>query len=278
MFPFGDYLQVLKLYSVIAFVLWIPPLIPKWNKLVVRLNTKKIENKKKLVKIFFFFSFVIILIAIILINLFNMRLFRLDFENTDQEALFFTFFALFTFMLMPVVMGLVVATAYISYSEHPKWGDFLVILFASGALGMAGSFYHDVLWCGTRTEWYTIESLGGYDFDVWQIVVNVDSYDYRLLGISQGTLALFLVIYAIILFHKLGKVSGNTLNQKKKLELTLFCMFFVFFFGFFLFIIDSHWIFDANVTIHALFLGIPLIVFLCYQIGRILKNNNQIKN
>jgi hypothetical protein len=220
--------------------------------------------------ILFSISAGIIITSICLISVFNDNIIRLKFENIADEANFFIIFAGFTFILMPFAMALIAATTYIHNRSTFKFGDFFILLIAFYALAMAGSFYHDVLWCGTATDWYTKVKLGGYDFDMWTLVVGVTNRDYQLLGASQGTLALILIIFATILLWKFNSLQDVKLTWKNKIKLIFTSFFIVIFFGFFLFIIDAAWVADFNITAHNLYLGFPLIALLFYQLGKTL--------
>lgn len=174
-------------------------------------------------------------------------------------------------------MGTIAATTYIHNRPDFKLGEFFILLFAFSALALAGSLYHDFLWCGTRTNWYTELAEGGYDFDLWIQIVNVESRDYRLLGASQGTMSLFLIIFAGILLWKFNSFLEVKLNRTQKIQLIILSFFGVIFFGFFLFIIDYGSLFDLNVTFHSLYLGILLMCLLYYQIGKVLALNSNLK-
>ena len=273
-FPIADFIHVLIVYLIIGLILWLPPLIlPQWKSLVKYLNKKEIMNKKRFEIFLIILSVSIIIIAFILISLHNQRLFPIEFEHITVES-YFHIFATFTFLLLPVSMGIIVTITYIHNSVKPKLGKFFILLFAFSALALAGSLYHDFLWCGTATEWYTKLWEGTYDFDVWNLLVGVQSNDYRLLGACQGTLALILIVYSIILLWKFNSLLEIKLNIMKKIQLIVFSFFAVIFLGFFLFIIDYGSLFDFNQTVHALFLGIPLICLLFYGMGKILITKN----
>lgn len=276
MFPLEDYIHVLFVYLIIGLVLWIPPLIiPQWKTLVRKLNEKDVPRRRAIELFLFSLSAVIMVITFLLISVFNSNIIRLQFENITDEANFFALFAGFTFMFMPGAMGIIGATTYVHNRPSFKLGDFFVLLVAFCALAMAGSFYHDVLWCGSATNWYTEVHLGGYDFDVWTMVVGVDNRDYQLLGISQGTLSLILIIFAAILLWRFNGFQETKLTWKNKIQTIIISFFIVIFFGFFLFAIDASWLFDLNATIHALYLGFPLIALLFYNLGKaILPNSN----
>jgi len=199
-----SWFQVLIIYLIIGLILWLPPIfLPQWKKLVIYLNRREIINKKRIEIFLTIICIPIIITAIVLISLFNQNMFRFVFGgNEELEAQFFGIFAGFTFILMPISMAIIAIIAYIHNTESPKLGYIFILLFAFGAIAMAGSFYHDFLWCGTATEWYTVENLGGYDFDMWTWLLHIESRDYRLLGISQGILAIILVIYSFILLWR----------------------------------------------------------------------------
>ena len=271
MFPFTDYYHVLFIYSIIALILIIPPLIlPQWKSLVISLNKKEIEYKKTLEIILYLISAGIIITSICLISVFNDNIIRLKFDSIEEEAEFFSVFAGFTFMLMPIAMGIIAATTYIHFQPKFMLGNFFALLFAFSALGLAGSLYHDVLWCGTATNWYTEVRIGNYDFDLWTQIVGVNNRDYQLLGISQGTMAIYLIIYAIIILWKFNSVQEFKFTWKNKINIIITSFFAVSFFGFFLFIIDAAWAADTNITIHSLYLGFPLITYLFYYLGKAL--------
>lgn len=269
MFPYADYYHVLIVYLIIAVFLWLPPLLlPQWKALAIFLNKKETKHKKALEIVLYSISAGIIITSICLISVFNDNIIRLRFDTIEQEAEFFTIFAGFTFFLMPIAMGIIAATTYSHNQPTFKLGDFSVLLFAFSALALAGSFYHDVLWCGTATNWYTEVRLGNYDFDQWTQLVGVDNRDYQLLGISQGTMAIFLIIYTLILIWKFNSLQEVRFSWKNKITIIFTSFFIVIFFGFFLFIIDAAWAADLNITIHSLYLGFPLIAYLFYQLGK----------
>jgi len=174
---------------------------------------------------------------------------------------------------MPFAMALIGTTSYIHNQTQIKLGDLFIILLAFTGLALAGGFYHDVLWCGNATEWYTRFSEGGYDFDAWIQLVGVDNRDYRLLGVSQGTLALVLIIFCIIILWRFNNLSENKFTWQTTIKMIIIGIFIVLFFGFFLFIIDTAGDFDSNVTLHSLFIGMPLIAFLFYQLGKMIASN-----
>jgi glucan phosphoethanolaminetransferase (alkaline phosphatase superfamily) len=176
-------------------------------------------------------------------------------------------------------MGLLGATTYIYNTRTPKLGDFFILLFAFGALAIAGSFYHDFLWCGTVTNWYTERVEGNYDFDLWLQIVHLTNRDYQLLGISQATLAIFLIIFTAILIWRYNFFSDNKLNWQKTVLICILSFFIIVFFGFFLFIIDIGWYFDLNVTFHSLYFGFFLISLLFYYLGKVFihDSNNELK-
>lgn len=268
MFP-DDYFQVFIIYLIIASILWIPPLIiPQWKNLVRRLNQIEIERKKQISFLLFGITLIVILITLVLITFFNSNLLRLEFENKTQESEYFHYFAGFTFFIMPVSLGLFGATSYIYNVQKPKAGDFFLLLFVFSALAIAGSFYHDLLWCGTVTNWYTERVEGGYDFDLWLQIVHLTNRDYQLLGISQATMAGFLIILAAILTCRFNQLSENKITWQKALLISILSFFIIIFYGLFLFIIDIGWYFDLNVTFHALYFGFFLIVLLFYFLGK----------
>lgn len=274
MFPTEDYIHVVFVYVIIGLILCIPVLLPQWKKLVAWLNKRETKHKKLLEIFFCGLSIFIIVTALVLISYFNRNIItRLEFDTIEAEAEYFTYFAGFTFLLMPFAMALIGAVAFIHNQSELKFGDFFIILIAFTALALAGGFYHDVLWCGNATEWYTIVHEGGYDFDVWTVVVGVTNRDYQLLGASQGTLALILIIFCILLLWRYNSLSENRFIWQNKVKAIIIGIFIVLFFGFFLFIIDAAWEFDSNVTVHSLFLGMALIAFLFYELGKTLQPN-----
>lgn len=272
MFPLADYFHVLAVYLLIAAVLCIPPLLPPWKTLATTLNQRVLTNpwRKRLEVSLGIAAGAIVSTALVLISFFNTSIVRLQFDTIEAEAAYFHVFAGFTFMLLPVSLGLIATARYVHLAARVRLGDVLILLFAIGALGMAGSFYHDFLWCGTRTSWYTQVAEGGYDFDLWTRVVGVASRDYQLLGASQGTLAVILVGYAGLLLWRYYRLVPEPPTRGEKAHVALLLFFMVVFLGFFLFVIDYNYRFSLNVTIHALYLGIPLACFLAWQAGNLL--------
>lgn len=268
MFPIIDYVHVAFIYMIVGVILWLPPIIfPQWKRLVRGLNRKEIAHRKQIEYLFFIVSIVIIIITIIIISLFNTNLFHLDLSDEMAEYHFFTLFAGLTFTYMPIALGIYGATIYFRSNPDIEIGNFFILLVAFSAIALAGAFYHDFLWCGTATQWYTIEVQGGYDLDTFVALWNIQNRDYQLLGAAQGTLSVILIIYAAILLWKFNSFRERKLSLARKVQIAILILFIVVFYGFFLFIIDAPSQFDFNVSFHSLFIGLGLICFLFYCLG-----------
>ncbi len=267
MFLDGTY-QVLLIYGIAGCILCFPPLFPKWKSWVLYFNKRDLKFEKFWQNFLFYCGTIIVIVAMISMAYYNPHIFRLNFASQVDEINYFLFFSLFSFILLPLGLAFLGASAYLENSSSIKQGYFFIILLSLFALGLAGSFFHDVLWCGTRTSFYTQQWDSGYDLVPWRTFFGVASKDYRVFGFYMGVLVFILLSYVAILFNKYYSFSEERFDNshKKKIFLIVLLSFFVL--GVSLYVIDYQKLFEFFTTSISLFFGIPLSSFLFYRLGK----------
>jgi len=269
-------LHVLWIYFILGLILCVPPiLLPKWKSLVQFFNKKEISNKK-FIRIFLVsLGLIITVIAVILMTIHSPHLLNIQFSSFRTEYLIFNFYTFFSFILLPFACALIGCASYVKNSSSVKLGNFFIILIALFALALAGSFFHDVLWCGTRTELYTLEVNAGYDLDWWRNVLYVESKDYRMFGFYMTVLTIILLIYASILLWKLEIFTDNGYDNNAKLKIFLFSSLLFIELGVALYVMEYFRMFTFIPTFIATYIGIPSSLVLSHLLGKLLANRSR---
>ena len=124
-----------------------------------------------------------------------------------RDIVTFEIFAVVTFVFPLLLAPLVFAPFYLS-----KPGSFLregrtvekrhsaELFVVYAAFGVVASNFHDILWCGEKTSWFTVTGFNGYELEIWVDIVGANTYDYVFFGffmllhvIFCGTLATFML-------------------------------------------------------------------------------------
>lgn len=268
MFLDGTY-HVLLIFIVAGLILCVPPLIlPQWKSLVRSLNNKKITNKKLLQRILISFGLALYLIATTLITFHNELLIGFVAPTPEEHYIFFNFYTFFSFILLPLGLAMIGCASFTRHSTDIKLGNFFIILIALFALGLAGSFFHDVLYCATRTQFFTIEVNASYDLVWWQNTFQVESSDYRVFGFYMLVLTIVLISYAAVLLWKLGLFSENDQNKSRKGRILLYSGLIILVFGVSLYITEYRRIYNFIHVFISVYVGIPLSLLLSHYLGK----------
>ncbi|NVM31785.1 MAG: hypothetical protein HWN65_23300 [Candidatus Helarchaeota archaeon] len=257
--------HVLWIYIIFGLVLCLPPLLlPQWKSLVEHFNKKEISSPKSFVLIMMGSGLIISVIAIILISLYNPYLF-----GPQSGELFFYFFSFTSFIILPFGLALIGSASYIHFSSKPKLGNFLLVLLALFAIGLGGSFLHDVIWCGTITNFYTQEWVTqSHDLDFWCNLLRVESKDYRVFGFYMLVMVIILLIFAAILLwrHRSFVEKKHSIDGRKKT--LIFSTLVIIVLALSLYVIDYKRFFTFFWAFMFTYLGIPLTVILSYYLGK----------
>ena len=187
----------------------------------------------------------------------------------------FNIFATFAFLLLPIAIGLICLYGYLRDTNSILLGTFFLFLLCFLCFGFAGTNLHDLLWCGTRTEWFSIPVDAGYDLDLWINFFGCPSRDYRIFGFYMGYHVLIFCIYAFVnlwrYFTPLPKSAHNL-----KLKLSFLIAILIGFLGFLIFVFDYPNLFGPIITAFTIFLFIPLLIVPSYFVGKWFRELTQI--
>ena len=267
MFLDGTY-HVLLIYGIAGCIMCIPPLFPQWKSWVLYFNDQEFKYEKFWKNLLFFSGCGIIIVAITLIAFYNPHILGLNFVTQVAEITYFNYFAFFTFLLLPIGLAFLGLSSHMKETSNVRLGYFFIILLSFSALGLAGSFLHDILWCGTRTSFYTVQWDSGYDLEGWRTLVMVTSRDYRVFGIYMIVMVAILLTYVAILFNKYYTFSEEKFDRDIKKEIFLLALSSFIVLGVSLYIIDYQKLFEFFSTFIALFVGIPITAVLFYKLGK----------
>lgn len=272
MFFDGTY-HVLVIYIILGLILCVPPLImPQWKSLVQSLNKRELLKKKRLSIILFCLGMAISIISIIFMTMHAYYLLNLEYASYDVEYIMFNLYTLFSFNLLPLALALIGTASYIKFSSNPKLGNVLIILIALFALGLAGSYLHDVLYCATRTELYTLEVNAGYDLDWWLNLLQVESKDYRVFGFYMNVLTIILIIFSSILLWRFSSIMKEEDYNIKIKKILIFSIIIVIEVGIALYVMEYFRIFTFIPEFIATYIGVPFSILLTYYFGKYLES------
>ncbi len=263
----GSY-HVLLIYGIVGCILCLPLFLPQWKSLVFYYNEKVITYKKLWKNFLLYCGTTIVIIAMISIIFYNPHILGLKFSSQVDEINYFLFFSLFSFIFLPMGLGFIGTSAYMKYSTNIKQGFLFIILISLIALGLAGSFFHDFLWCGTQTSWYTQRWDSNYDLVPWRDFLQVESKDYRVFGFYMGVLVFILLCYVTLLFNKYYTFLEEKIDKSTKKRIFIISMSCFIILGFALYVVDFQRLFEFFSTFFSLFLGIPLTSILFYHLGK----------
>lgn len=192
----------------------------------------------------------------------------IEFSTFDAEYLFFNFYTFFSFILLPFSLALVGSAAYIRYSSNVKRGNFLLVLLGLFALGLSGSFLHDIFWCGTRTYFFTQQVDAGYDLDWWRNLLGVESKDYRVFGFYMVIMTIILLCFALIMLKKHEEFLEEKYEKDTRKMIFIIAILDFIILGVALYVMEYWRIFTFIPAFIATFVGIPISLILSYQLGK----------
>ncbi len=236
------------------------------DKIFRRLNKARVAREKRQFKFNYVTMVGIVAIIIATVVLAALKEYRGDYW-------FFMVFSFFSFFAGAIALGLLAVYVHILKVGEYRIGNGLLLLLGAALFGMAGVNFHDVLWCGTATNWFQTQSIGGYDLQAWFTFFQITDptrWDYRIMGfymIFQASLEAFT---AILLFHKFFKlnVDGKDLHTRRRIFATyVLCLAAGTLLGFVEFVFDSPWLFSDLQYYTTLFLGIVGVAVLFIVAG-----------
>ncbi len=238
----------------------------KMNSFFLQLDKKVVTKGNAIFKLTYLA--IIILAAIILTAII---LIEINFSISSNFYLFFAY-ALFSFLIMPVALGLLLL--YISIITKSKYslGRDTLLGICAICFGLYESNLHDFIWCGVHTNWYSKEHLGGYDiaffFNMFGIF-DKSAYDYRIFGF-YALIQIFLELtIGISAYYKYYQLNFDIINENK-----LFFRIFPFLLliiggllGIITFMFDAPWFFTLIQYKIIIYCGIPGIAILFALLG-----------
>ncbi len=263
----------LVLFALVFVVLWA---IKPVDKVFLRLNKTRIARGQLLFKFNYVAIVGIVTIIIATVILAALKEYRGDYW-------FFMVFSFFSFFAGAISLGLLAIFVHILKIGEYRLGNGLLLLLGAALFGMAGVNFHDVLWCGTATDWFQVERIGGYDLQAWFTffqILDPARWDYRIMGfymIFQASLEAFT---AILLFHKFFKLNADGKDPRtRRLTIATYvlCLAAAIILGLVEFVFDSPWYFTDLQYYLTLFLGVGVVAILFIIVGICLpeSNNNQ---
>ena len=231
------------------------------NKIITRVNRVHITRAHPLFK----FNYVA-LVGIVVIIIITVILAAL--KDQRGEFWFFMTFSFFAFFAGAIALGLLLVSAHILKVGEYRLGNGILLLLGAALFGMAGVNVHDVLWCGSATNWFQVERIGGYDLQAWFSffqILDSSNWDYRIMGfymIFQASLEAFT---AFSLFHKFFLINAGGFDshgRRRVISTYLLCFSAVIVLGVVEFAFDSPWYFSNLQYYLILFTGIPVVATL----------------
>jgi len=196
-----DTLQIFLSYLIIGLILCIPPYLGRWERLVKFFNRKDIDGLK-LARIFVIIFPVFICLSVIITHLFQFY--------KELEVSSWLLFAPASVVIIPFLSAYFGIAAFSQAQGRIGLGDLGALLFSFGGFAAAGANIHDVLWCGRRTELYTIFWAGRDDLRPWVELFHAPSYDYRIFGFYMFVQVVIALAVAHIVFSRWLKVKRIT--------------------------------------------------------------------
>lgn len=272
MFLAGTF-HVLVIYIIFGLILCLPPLLlPQWKSLVQYLNKKEIQNKKLSGMLLIGTGSALAVISIILMALYNPYLLNPIMPELSEfgDYIFFSFFSFFSFILLPFGLALIASASYVWYSSNPRLGNFSIVLLAICAMGLAGSFLHDVIWCGTITTFFTQEYITtSFDLNWWCVLLFVESKDYRVFGFYMIILiAVVLLPFAIILLWRHETFLEKKHKKSAKIMILLLSASVIIVLGVALYIMDYKRFFTLPWAFTSVYIMVPISVLFAYYLGK----------
>lgn len=189
-------LHIFILYIFLGFLLGISVLEGWWESLI---NFKSKVESEIIPNWVFLALLGLIMLTIVISHL-----------HKFWEVVPFYQFAFMTFLVLPLASASFGVFSFVKNQEKAVLGETFNLMFLFGGLGLAASNLHDIIWCGKTTNLFTIEDLGKNDLDLWVNLLNIPSYDYRILGFYMIIQAVLLLLLSYFTFSSFKDLKGNT--------------------------------------------------------------------
>ncbi len=254
-------IMILVIIYLVCFSEKVEARIEKLNKIIV----SKEDSKFKQVYLAIAILSVITFISIALISFKDLR-------ATNFEV--FAIFAIFAFWILPIALGLLGVYSFILKRGTYRLGDALLLTICFASFGMIGSNFHDVLWCGTVTNWYQTEKIAGADIALYFNTFGIfdgGRYDYRTFGlfmVIQIVLELTIGTTSLYKYYKIDKSRSKKGNKAKYIKIFGLLLLAGLVLGTIEFVFDYPWAFTDLEYAIDVWLGIPISALIFFGIGR----------
>ncbi|MHA1428452.1 MAG: hypothetical protein ACTSQI_20910 [Candidatus Helarchaeota archaeon] len=203
------------------------------------------------------------------------------FVYVRPDFISFEFFAVIAF-LVPLILGPAIAMPFYLTREtgdsplnlfqvagrhvDNRNGAEIFIIYA--AFGVVASNFHDVLWCGEKTNWFTVTGHIGPELEIWVNVVGANTFDYVFFGFFMLLHVIFCGAIAVLLLQRYTHRYGEKLLQNKESRRALILAWLgALLWGYGLYIMDKSSVYFVGgqptiAWVVGTFLWIPLGIFL----------------
>ena len=195
----------------------------------------------------------------------------------------FEMFAFITFVFPIVLAPLVVMSFYlIKQSDEDRKKrvgrkvdnrNIIEVIVIYAALSIVASNFHDILWCGTRTNWFTETQHLGYELELWVTLVGANTYSYVFFVFYMSLHVIFCGVVSTIFFILYAKRNGVHLFKNKTLRKAFILAWIgALLWGYGLFVMDSLYWHSEVTWLVATFIWIPLGIFILGYSAHFLRN------
>ncbi|NHJ47991.1 MAG: hypothetical protein FK733_09400 [Asgard group archaeon] len=272
--PFNEFLdgtiQIAITCIILAIIIIILLSVKPVDKLISKLNTKVVTKDSPKFKVVYILLSVAIAIALTTIIYASVR----DYQ-TEPDFMFYIF-ALLTFFLFPISLGIVASMTYSIAQGKIQWGNTLLLLLFFSIMAYFGSNIHDLLWCFDATEGLQVKNLGGADMEPFFVLFGITDkllWDYRIFFFYVGIIILIELLASSLIFVKIVKFSKQEYNKFNSLASSLiFLLIFAsgLILGIFIYILDAPFNYTMLSIRLSVLIGIPLIALIYSLAGFIL--------
>ncbi len=190
-----------------------------------------------------------------------------------QDLISFDFFAIVEFMVPLIIAPLVFAPYYLTQrlntgdkklkGREVDNRDSLELMVVYSAFGVIASNFHDILWCGTKTNWFIETQHNGYELEPWVQIVGANTYSYVFFVFYMTLHVIFCAVLATLFLRRYARRYKSSLIKDKNLRKVYLIMWFgALLWGYGLYIMDSKsWHPEASWLVGT-FIWIPLGIFI----------------
>lgn len=114
----------------------------------------------------------------------------------------------------------------------------LFVVYA--AFGIVASNFHDILWCGEKTSWFTVTGFNGFELEIWVDIVQANTYDYVFFGFFMLLHVIFCgAIATFFLWRYTRRYGEGVLNNPNSRSAFLLAWIGSLLWGYGLYLMDS---------------------------------------